>query len=99
MSTVQLTAAADNVPGPDESIDSNSDVLTAGLGDGAVGADILHPIVASAVAMVMMNSPVRVMSLLLIRVLSNRSAADHYPGPTEKSNARKTFLDNRTPHR
>jgi len=69
MSTVQLTAAVESVPGPDESRDSNEGVLIAALGDGAVGADIPQPIAESAVAMVMMNSPVRVIPFLLIRVV------------------------------
>jgi hypothetical protein len=67
MSTVQLTAVVENVPGADESKDSNSDVLTAVLGDGPVGADILQPI-ESAVVMVMMSRPVRVIPLLLMPV-------------------------------
>jgi hypothetical protein len=69
MSTVQLTAAVDNAAGAEESRDSIDDVLTALLGDGAVGADIPQPIVTSAMAMVMMNGPVRVMTLLLMRVV------------------------------
>jgi hypothetical protein len=60
MSTVQLTAAVENVPAADESSDSNNDVLTALLGDGVVGADIPQPIVENAVAMAITNRPVRV---------------------------------------
>jgi hypothetical protein len=79
MSTVQLTAAVENVPAVDGSMDSNTDVVTVLLGDGAVGADIPQPIAESAVAMVTMNRPVRVISLLLMRVAVETSGADHYP--------------------
>ena len=43
-------------------------MLTAVLGDGPVGADILQPI-ESAVVMVMMSLPVRVIPLLLMPVV------------------------------